>query len=107
MRYLNTELTIEDRQFIWQVVNQAVEKAGSHALLFANQTEFFEKTGRIRSIWPHWLNAVKGYLIFQYGETKTASLLFSILRTIRNEVNYNVYLRSINKNEAYFNKHIA
>ncbi len=91
---MNSELTSEDKMFIWQVVDQAVAKAGSHAQLFANKSEYFERTGRIRSDWPSWLDAARGYLIHQYGEIKTESLLLSILRTVRSELDYKTYLRT-------------
>jgi len=90
---LTSQLTHEDKNYIWRVVDHAVDKAGSHSQLFANRLEFFEESGRIRFNWPVWMHAVKGYLIYQYGEKKAELLLVGILREIMSESNYDAYLR--------------
>ncbi|WP_196141083.1 hypothetical protein [Aliikangiella sp. G2MR2-5] len=98
------ELTAQDRQFIWRVVDHAAEKAGSHANLFSNRLEFFEESGRIRFHWPTWMLAIKGYLNYQYGEKKTDSMLLSILREVMSEPNYQAYLRQTQDGKVSFNK---
>ena len=90
---MTSQLTHEDKNYIWRVVDHAVDKAGSHSQLFANRLEFFEESGRIRFNWPVWMHAVKGYLIYQYGEKKAELLLVGILREIMSESNYDAYLR--------------
>jgi len=90
---LTPQLTPQDKNYIWRVVDHAVEKAGSHCKLFANRLEFFEECGRIRFHWPVWMHAVKGYLIYQYGEKKANLILVSILREVMSESNYEAYLR--------------
>lgn len=101
------ELTPEDKVFIWRVVDHAVEKAGSHAQLFANRLEFFEESGRIRFHWPVWMHAIKGYLNYQYGEKKTDALLLSILREIMSEPNYHAYLRQMQDGSVKFEQKIG
>ncbi|MCW8877791.1 MAG: hypothetical protein OQJ89_10470 [Kangiellaceae bacterium] len=101
------ELTPEDKVFIWRVVDHAVEKAGSHAQLFANRLEFFEESGRIRFHWPVWMHAIKGYLNYQYGEKKTDAVLLSILREIMSEPNYHAYLRQTRDGGVKFEKKIS
>jgi hypothetical protein len=91
---LTLDLNKEDREYIWRVVDHAVEKAGSYANLFANRLEFFDETGRIRFHWPCWMEAIKGYLVAKYGENKANALLLNILREVMAEPNYNAYLRS-------------
>ncbi len=95
---MSNELTAKDKSFIWRVVDHAVEKAGSHTKLFSDRLEFFEESGRIRFRWPVWMGAIKGYLIFQYGEKKTETMLHSILREIMSEANYLAYLRNSQTN---------
>ena len=101
------ELTPQDKVFIWRVVDHAVEKAGSHAQLFANRLEFFEESGRIRFHWPVWMHAIKGYLNYQYGEKKTDAMLLSILREIMSEPNYHAYLRQMQDGSVRFEKKIG
>ena len=88
-----SNLTQEDKNYIWRVVDHAVEKAGSHSKLFANRLEFFEESGRIRFNWPVWMHAIKGYLKYQYGEQKADTLLVGILREVMSESNYAAYKR--------------
>jgi len=90
---LTTQLTSEDRRYIWRVVDHAVEKAGSHSKLFANRLEYFEESGRVRFQWPVWMHAIRGYLNYQYGEKQTENMMVSILREVMSENNYRVYLR--------------
>ncbi|MGX5173131.1 hypothetical protein ACUR5C_03780 [Aliikangiella sp. IMCC44653] len=97
-------MTSKDRDFIWRVVDHAVEKAGSHANLFSNRLDFFEESGRIKFRWPVWMHAIKGYLIFQYGEKKAEALLLTILREVMSEANYHAYLRKIERLEKDSNQ---
>ena|GEM_PF-3439618 len=89
------ELTQNDKDYIWQVVEHAADKAGSYANLFANRIEFFETTGRIKFDWPSWMLPVKDYLIEKYGKKSADALLLSILREVMAEPNYSAYLRSL------------
>jgi len=95
---LTSRLTQEDKNYIWRVVDHAVEKSGSHSKLFANRLEFFEESGRIRFNWPVWMHAIKGYLKYQYGEQKTDMMLVGILREVMSESNYDAYLRQSRNN---------
>lgn len=90
---MQSRLTSENMDHIWQLVHHAVELAGSHAKLFANRLEFFEESGRVRFCWPSWMSAVKGYLIAHYGEKSADAMLLSILREVMVESNYTAYLR--------------
>ncbi|TQV86884.1 hypothetical protein [Aliikangiella coralliicola] len=101
------EITPQDRAYIWRVVDHAVEKAGSHAKLFANRLEFFEESGRIKFHWPVWMHAIKGYLNYQYGEKKTDAMLLSILREIMAEPNYTAYLKQSQKGPVKFDKKVG
>jgi hypothetical protein len=95
---LTPNLTKEDKNYIWRVVDHAVDKAGSHSKLFANRLEFFEESGRIRFNWPVWMQAIRGYLNYQYGEKKTDTMLAGILREVMSESNYSAYLRQTQGN---------
>jgi len=99
---LPLKLSKDDKAYIWQVVHHAVEKAGSHANLFANRLEFFEESGRIRFNWPVWMHAIKGYLSYQYGEKQADGLLLDILREVMSEANYQAYLESQLNNAPRF-----
>lgn len=98
------ELTHKDKEFIWKVVDHAVEKAGSHSNLFANRLDFFDESGRIRFRWPVWMEAIKGYLEYQYGEKKADTFLMSILREVMSEPNYHAYLRKLEESPKAFNQ---
>ncbi len=90
------QLTPQDKNLIWRVVDHAVEKAGSHTNLFANRLEFFEDSGRIKFHWPTWMHAIKGYLNYQYGKKQTDAMLLPILREVMSEASYQAYLRQNN-----------
>lgn len=87
------ELTQEDREFIWSVVDHAVEKTGSHLNLFANRLDFFDANGRIKFNWPSWMDSIKSYLQVKYGDNKADALLFTVLKEVMAEPNYEAYLR--------------
>lgn len=89
---MNLPLTEQDKNYIWRVVEHAVEKAGSHSKLFAHRLEFVEECGRVRFNWPVWMHAIKGYLIYQYGEKQTEIMLLDILKEVINKTNYETYL---------------
>ncbi|MET1257286.1 hypothetical protein [Aliikangiella maris] len=99
---MTQELTQQDKEFIWKIVDLAVERAGSHTQLFANRLDFFDESGRIRFRWPVWMDAIKGYLIAQYGEKKADACLLSILREVMSEPNYHAYLRKQNQVDYAF-----
>jgi len=88
------KLTQEDQNFIWNVVNLASQKAGSHTLLFHNKDNFFDEYGRIVAKWPDWLLPVRGYLIYQYNVKHADSLLIPILREVMSEANFAAYGRN-------------
>ena len=95
---MTPNLTKEDKNYIWRVVDHAVEKVGSHSKLFANRLEFFEESGRIRFSWPVWMDPIKGYLNYQYGEQRANMMLVGILREVMSESNYAAYLRQSSGN---------
>ena len=101
---LQTQLSQEDKSYIWRVVDRAVEKAGSHDRLFSNRLEFFEESGRIRFHWPVWMHAIRGYLTYQYGEKKADSVLLDILREVMSESNYQAYLQQSQDGSVHFPK---
>lgn len=102
---MSIQLTRQDKSYIWRVVDHAVEKSGSHSKLFANRLEFFEESGRIRFIWPVWMDAVKGYLLYQYGKQKADLMLVGILREVMCESNYEAYLRQSSNAVVNLKKH--
>ncbi len=104
---MNSQLTQEDKSYIWRVVDHAVDKAGSHAKLFSHRLEFVEESGRIRFNWPVWMHAVKGYLIYQYGEKQAEKMLFDILQEVISKSNYDAYLQGHQQSKSNKLKRIA
>lgn len=90
---MTSSLTPEDIIYIWRVVDHAVEKAGSHAKLFEKHQDFFDDSGRILHRWPEWMDAVRGYLIYNYGHNKTQAVFPKIIRAVMSEPSYAAYLR--------------
>lgn len=97
---MTLELTQQDKNFIWRVVDIAVDQAGSHANLFSNRLDFFEESGRIRFNWPSWMAPIKGYLQAQYDDKKADALLLNILREVMCESNYLAYLKTVDKSKT-------
>ena len=104
---MTSNLTQEDKTYIWRVVDHAVEKSGSHSKLFANRLEFVEESGRIRFNWPVWMHAIKGYLIYQHGQKKADMMLVGILQEVMFEPNYKAYLRQSNNHVDHLKKYAS
>ncbi len=89
---MSLELTQQDKDTIWQIVDHAVNKVDGYHQLFSTPLEFSEDNNRVTFNWPTWMRAIKVYLVSQYGVEKTELLTYQVLSEVYNPEKYRQYV---------------
>ncbi|NVJ52002.1 MAG: hypothetical protein HWE13_04370 [Gammaproteobacteria bacterium] len=88
---MDIELSQQDLDYIWQVVDHAAQNLGGYHQLFASPLELTDSDDRVVFNWPVWMRAIKAYIHSQYGEKASEQLLLPILTEVYNPQKYQDY----------------
>ncbi len=85
---MSTQLSEQDKDFVWQVVLREAERCGGHDKLFLTPLEFDDEGGRVRFHWPEWMQEIRAFITAKYGERDVQYRLLEVVSEVMSRERY-------------------